>query len=109
MAKRRTTKAPAPKTAEVQPARGGRPRAPRPDTLEGHLGEQVERRRKAAGWTAQQLAKAADVGNGTVLSVERGEGSASLRVVVAIAHALGVSAAELLAEVDEWTAGPAKR
>ena len=86
----------------------GRPRKPRPDAVDGHLGlRRIEAERKRRGWTVPQLATLSHLGTGTVQRLEAGHGSPSLGTVLAIAGAFGVSAAELLADVAMWTE-PAK-
>jgi transcriptional regulator with XRE-family HTH domain len=87
----------------------GRPRSERPKGLAGQLGERIEQLRKAKAWDAAQLADAAQVGLGTVIRVEAGRASPTLKVVIAVAHALGMSAAELMNDCDDWSAGPMKK
>jgi transcriptional regulator with XRE-family HTH domain len=81
----------------------GRPRKPRPPGLSGQFGETVEQSRKDAGLSAEELGTLAGLGQGTVIRVERGEQSPTLDTVLAIAHALGQSGAELLAACSAWT------
>ncbi len=84
----------------------GRPRKPRPPGLSGELGQAVEIRRKERGLSADELGSLAGLGLGTVLRVERGNQSPTLDTVLAIAHALGVSGAELLAACAAWMEQP---
>jgi transcriptional regulator with XRE-family HTH domain len=84
----------------------GRPRKPRPAGLSGQLGGRIELLRKERGWSADELGAAAGLGTGTVLRVERGEQSSTLDTVLAIAHALGKSGAELLRGCPAWTDKP---
>ena len=80
----------------------GRPRKPRPDTLEGRLGERVEGLRKAKGWDLQQLADQAGLGRGTAQRVEAGTISTTIATVAAIAKGLGITPAELMKKVEGW-------
>ena len=84
----------------------GRPRKPRPPGLSGQLGERVEILRKKHGLTADALGDQAGIGLGTTIRVERGEQSPTLDTVLALAHALGVSGADLLADCPDWTDSP---
>ncbi len=84
----------------------GRPRKPRPPGLSGQLGEAVERRRKESALSAEDLGSLAGLGLGTVIRVERGEQSPTLDTVLAVAHALGMSGADLLADCPAWTETP---
>jgi transcriptional regulator with XRE-family HTH domain len=84
----------------------GRPRKLRPAGLSGQLGGRIESLRKERGWSADELGCVAGLGTGTVLRVERGEQSATLDTVLAIAHALGKSGADLLRGCPAWTGKP---
>lgn len=66
----------------------------------------IEQRRKERGLSAEELGSLAGLGLGTVIRVERGEQSPTLDTVLAIAHALEVSGAELLAACAAWTEQP---
>jgi transcriptional regulator with XRE-family HTH domain len=89
-----------------EPRQRGRPRKPRPNNLSGQLAGAVERRRKERGLTADELGVLAGLGLGTVIRVERGEQSPTLDTVLAIAHALGESGADLLAACAAWVDHP---
>jgi transcriptional regulator with XRE-family HTH domain len=90
------------------PERGqrGRPRKARPPGLSGELGAMVERLRKERGLSADTLGSEAGLGIGTVIRVERGEQSPTFDTILAIAHALGISGAELLADCPAWSEQP---
>ncbi|MBX9681858.1 MAG: helix-turn-helix domain-containing protein [Gemmataceae bacterium] len=85
-----------------------RKRNDRPEGLAGQLGERIESLRKDAGLAAAELAAAAGIGSGTVIRAEAGRSSPVIENVLAIAHALGLSGAELLKGCDEWTSKPKK-
>jgi transcriptional regulator with XRE-family HTH domain len=84
----------------------GRPRKPRPPGLSGQLGEAIEQARKERGLSADELGTLAGLGIGTVIRVERGEQSPTLDTVLALAHALGKSGADLLAACAAWIEHP---
>jgi transcriptional regulator with XRE-family HTH domain len=84
----------------------GRPRKPRPPGLSGELGLAVEARRKELNLSAEELGDAAGLGTGTIIRLERGGQSPTLDTVVAVAHALGLSGAELLAACPAWIERP---
>lgn len=90
----------------AKPRQRGRPRKPRPDNLSGQLGERVESLRKDRNLSADDLGTIAGLGLGTVIRVERGEQSPTLDTVLAIAHALGMSGADLIATCPAWTDKP---
>lgn len=91
------------------PRQRGRPRKTRPPGLSGQLGEAIERHRKERDLSAEELGTLAGLGLGTVIRVERGEQSPTLDTVLAIAHALGKSGAELLAACAAWTESPDRK
>jgi transcriptional regulator with XRE-family HTH domain len=62
--------------------------------------------RKERGWSADELGSVAGLGMGTVIRVERGEQSSTLDTVLAIAHALGKSGADLLRGCAAWADKP---
>jgi len=90
----------------AEPRQRGRPRKPRPDNLSGQLGARVESLRKERSLSADDLGMIAGLGLGTIIRVERGEQSPTLDTVLAIAHALGVSATNLLATCPAWKDKP---
>ena len=55
------------------------------------LGNEVRRRRRAHGWTLEQLAEVADLSTNHVGKVERGEVDASLSTLVKLAAAFKTS------------------
>ncbi|MHB1425916.1 MAG: helix-turn-helix domain-containing protein [Gemmataceae bacterium] len=93
----------------AQPRQRGRPRKPRPTNLSGQLGERVELLRKKRNLPADDLGTLAGLGLGTVIRVERGEQSPTLDTVLAIAHALEMSGADLLATCSAWMDKPKGR
>lgn len=90
----------------AEPRQRGRPRKPRPAGLSGQLGSRIELLRKKRSLSADDLGAIAGLGVGTVIRVERGEQSPTLDTVLAIAHALGRSGADLLASCPAWTDRP---
>jgi transcriptional regulator with XRE-family HTH domain len=87
----------------------GRPRKPRPPGLSGQIGAAIERHRKDRCLTAEELSEVAGIAAGTVIRVERGEHSMTIDTVLALAHALGKTGAELLADCQDWTKPPPKK
>ncbi len=87
----------------------GRPRKPRQPGLSGEFGEAVEQSRKDTGLSAEELGALAGLGQGTIIRVERGEQSPTLDTVLAIAHALSKSGAEMLAACPAWTERPKQK
>jgi transcriptional regulator with XRE-family HTH domain len=87
----------------------GRPRNPRPPGLAGQLGQQIEQSRKRLGMSAEELSDRAGVGLGTVIRAEAGGHFLTLDTALAIAHALGMSGAELLAECPAWSDRPERK
>jgi XRE family aerobic/anaerobic benzoate catabolism transcriptional regulator len=67
----------------------------------GEVGEKVRRRREALGLTRRQLAERSGLSERFLADLERGDGNISLVRFVAVAEALGQSAADLLAPVQE--------
>jgi transcriptional regulator with XRE-family HTH domain len=59
--------------------------------------------RKAAGLSQERLALDAGIERVHVSLLERGQRSPSVAMVIQLAHALNVSAAELVAEVERQT------
>ncbi len=60
------------------------------------LGERVRAARGECGWSQERLGEAAGLHRNYVGAVERGEHYVSIRVLFALADALGVRAADLL-------------
>lgn len=92
-----------------EPKPRGRPRAarkPLPAGLRRSLAEALVAARQARGLSTFQLAARTSLGHGTINRIEIGDASPSLENVVALAHGLGLSAAELLAGCPEWTRRP---
>jgi ribosome-binding protein aMBF1 (putative translation factor) len=104
MAKRKAT---VQKADPARPARG-RLRTPRPEGLSGQLGVAVERLRELRGWSSADLARAANLGVGTVIRVEGGRVSPALGTVLALAHAFGISGRDLLSACPDWRMQPEK-
>jgi ribosome-binding protein aMBF1 (putative translation factor) len=104
MAKKKTTvqKADPPRSAR------GRARTPRPEGLSGQLGIAVERLRESKCWSSADLARAANLGVGTVIRVEGGRVSPALGTVLALAHAFGISGQDLLSACPDWMMQPEK-
>jgi transcriptional regulator with XRE-family HTH domain len=59
----------------------------------------VKRLRIQRGWQVQQLAEAAGMNRVHIGVIERGGNSPNLRTFIAISHALGADATEILREV----------
>lgn len=64
------------------------------------LGSNIRQLRRSQGLSQEQLAEKADLHRTYVGAIERGERNVSLDNIIAIAHALGVSASQLLEGVD---------
>ncbi|KKD39925.1 helix-turn-helix domain-containing protein [Limnoraphis robusta] len=64
------------------------------------LGSNIRQLRIKQGLSQEQLAEKADLHRTYVGAIERGERNVSLDNIVALAHALGVSASKLLEGVD---------
>jgi transcriptional regulator with XRE-family HTH domain len=82
------------------------------DTLDRQVGQRVRELRTRAGLTQEKLGEEAELHFSYIGQIERGEKSPSLKSVVAIAEALGVSVACLLdpdARVPEETEALAQR
>src|SRR5690242_21540470 len=68
--------------------------------LLGALGAHLKARRAAAGLTRTQLAERSGLSTRFLAQLEGGEGNISVTRLAAVAAALGVSAAELLTDVE---------
>ena len=62
------------------------------------IGQKIRRRRRAAGYSQEQLAEMCNVGTTHISHIETGNCIPSLRVFVAIVNALSCSADELLSD-----------
>lgn len=71
------------------------------------LGEQLRAARLHAGWSQEKLAEEAGISRNYVSLLELNRKSPTLDVLLAVCGALGVSAAEIVAEIER--AGPARR
>lgn len=60
------------------------------------LGDFIHAQRKVAGFSLRQLSEVADVSTAYLSQLERGQHEPSVRVLLALARALGVSADSLL-------------
>lgn len=65
------------------------------------LGERIKARRRALGWSLNDLAVRADVSRAMLSKVERAESSPTITVLQKVAAALGVSAASLIGVEDD--------
>ncbi len=79
-----------------------RPKRPSPERAFGLV---LRSRRMRAGVSQERLAELADLHRTYVSQIERGMKSPSLRVIIAIAAALGVPAHILLKEVEQLSGG----
>ena len=70
-----------------------------PDQLAGAVGARIRRLRKAADLSIEELAGKAGVGTVYLGSIERGAENPTLKLLGAVAEALGVSVAKLV-DVD---------
>lgn len=64
------------------------------------VGGRVRRFRESSGLTQEALAKAAGIGRVTLVRLENGEQSPKFKTLNAVAHALGVTAQDLLVEPE---------
>ncbi len=78
----------------------GKPRNPRPNSLSGKIGERIETLRKRQGWTSQELADRSGLGLNTIVRIERGEGSPTIRTLEAITETLRITLTEFLTELN---------
>ena len=69
--------------------------------LQRQFGVVLRRRREAAGLSQESLAAKAEVHRNYVGLLERGQRAPTILVVQQLAHALGMTMADLLAEVEE--------
>lgn len=71
------------------------------------LGEQLRAARLHAGWSQEKLAEEAGISRNYVSLLELNRKSPTLDVLLAVCGALGVSAAEIVAEIERTR--PARR
>jgi transcriptional regulator with XRE-family HTH domain len=64
------------------------------------LGQEIRRRRRALGWTQEDLAEVAGISVHYLSTIENGKRDPSVSTVMALAKALKVSAGELLGGVE---------
>ncbi|NSG11821.1 helix-turn-helix transcriptional regulator [Blautia producta] len=64
------------------------------------IGERIRKRRQELRWPQEKLAEMADVSLNTVSRVEGGQSDMSIEVFKRLAQALGMSASELLGDVE---------
>ncbi|MDO5425769.1 MAG: helix-turn-helix transcriptional regulator [Eubacteriales bacterium] len=64
------------------------------------IGERVRKRRQELCWSQEKLAEMADISPNTVSRVEGGQSDMSIEVFKRLAQALGMSASELLGDVE---------
>lgn len=64
------------------------------------MGERIRKRRQELRWSQEKLAEMADISLNTVSRVEGGQSDMSIEVFRKLAQALGMSASELLGDLD---------
>lgn len=64
------------------------------------IGERVRNRRQTLLWSQEKLAEMADVSLNTVSRIEGGQSDMSIEVFRRLAHALGMSASELVGDME---------
>lgn len=64
------------------------------------VGEEIRRRRRAMGWTLEQLADACGISPNYLGTIEHGRRDPHTSTLLSIARALGCSVTEILAEPD---------
>ena len=64
------------------------------------LGERIRKRRQALHWSQEKLAEMADVSLNTVSRIEGGQSDMSIEVFRRLAQALGMSASELVGDME---------
>jgi transcriptional regulator with XRE-family HTH domain len=70
--------------------------AAEPDLVSGHLRKRVKQLRAERAWSLDALARASGVSRSMLSQIERGQANPTVGVTFRIAHALGISLAELL-------------
>lgn len=64
------------------------------------IGERIRKRRQELRWSQEKLAEMADISLNTVCRVEGGQSDMSIEVFRKLAQALGMSASELLGDIE---------
>jgi transcriptional regulator with XRE-family HTH domain len=64
------------------------------------LGERIRKRRQTLHWSQEKLAEMADVSLNTVSRIEGGQSDMSIEVFRRLAQALGMSASELVGDME---------
>ena len=72
---------------------------PRQFTVEQSLGRNIQRLRRAKGYTQQQLAEMVGISTNYLSDIERGKNSARIDKLVAVINALGCSADDVFEDV----------
>ncbi len=72
---------------------------PRQFTVEQSLGRNIQRLRRARGYTQQQLAEMVGISTNYLSDIERGKNSARIDKLVAVINALGCSADDIFEDV----------
>lgn len=65
------------------------------------IGERIRKRRQELRWSQEKLAEVADISLNTVSRVEGGQSDMSIEVFRKLAQALGMSASELLGDMED--------
>ena len=68
-------------------------------TVEQSLGRNIQRLRRAKGYTQQQLAEMVGISTNYLSDIERGKNSARIDKLVAVINALGCSADDIFEDV----------
>ena len=69
----------------------------RTDTLLGYIGANVRRLRAARGWTHKELAAKSGIMWRSIQVLESGKGNPTVKLLIAVANALGVKPTDLYA------------
>ena len=73
------------------------------------LGEALRAARRAAGWSQEELAEQAGISRNYVSLLERDERSPTVAVLIDVCRALGVSAADVVRQIEQGTGGARRR
>lgn len=65
-------------------------------SIYSHVARRVREERRRLGWTLERLASEAGISTGFLAYIEKNRKKASLETIERLAHALGLSASELL-------------